>query len=79
MENELQPFRMVEHMGDLDGTLCEMARICRGEGLILISEVHPAMKRLGIQAQWAFSVKRRKYGTCAIFPRFLRGSLWGRV
>jgi len=43
---------VLEHVADLDGTIAELARICRRGGAIIISELHPAMRLLGVQAQF---------------------------
>ncbi len=43
---------VLEHIVDLEGLLGEMARICRVDGFVLISEPHPVMRLLGFQAQF---------------------------
>lgn len=43
---------VLEHVLDLEGALAEMARICRVGGFVLISDLHPAMRLLGIQARF---------------------------
>jgi malonyl-CoA O-methyltransferase len=43
---------VLEHIGELEGVFGEMARICRPEGFVLISDLHPAMRLRGIQAQF---------------------------
>lgn len=42
---------VLEHIVDLESVLGEMARICRVDGFILISDLHPVMRLLGFQAQ----------------------------
>jgi ubiquinone/menaquinone biosynthesis C-methylase UbiE len=43
---------VLEHIGDLEGVFREMARICRPDGFVLTSDLHPAMRLRGIQAQF---------------------------
>lgn len=43
---------VLEHIGELEGVFGEMARICRPDGFVLISDLHPAMRLRGIQAQF---------------------------
>jgi ubiquinone/menaquinone biosynthesis C-methylase UbiE len=43
---------VLEHVVDLDAAFAEMARICRVGGFVLISDLHPAMRLLGIQASF---------------------------
>jgi ubiquinone/menaquinone biosynthesis C-methylase UbiE len=43
---------VLEHVVDLEGVLGEMARICHPDGFVLISDLHPAMRLRGIQAQF---------------------------
>jgi ubiquinone/menaquinone biosynthesis C-methylase UbiE len=43
---------VLEHVADLEGAFREMARVCRPEGFVLISDLHPAMRLLGVQAQF---------------------------
>jgi ubiquinone/menaquinone biosynthesis C-methylase UbiE len=43
---------VLEHIGDLEGIFGEMARICRPDGFVLISDLHPAMQLRGTQAQF---------------------------
>ena len=43
---------VLDHVADLPRLLAEMARLCRPEGFILISVMHPAMMLLGIQARF---------------------------
>lgn len=43
---------VLEHIVDLEGVLYEMARICHPAGFVLISDLHPAMRLRGIQAQF---------------------------
>lgn len=43
---------VLDHIVDLERVLREMARICRADGFILLSVMHPAMMLLGIQAQF---------------------------
>jgi ubiquinone/menaquinone biosynthesis C-methylase UbiE len=44
---------VLEHIVDLESVLGEMARICQPDGFVLISDLHPAMRLRGIQAQFA--------------------------
>lgn len=37
---------------DLEGVLREMARICHADGFVLLSDLHPATRLRGIQAQF---------------------------
>jgi ubiquinone/menaquinone biosynthesis C-methylase UbiE len=43
---------VLEHIVDLDGVLSEMAWICHPDGFVLLSDLHPAMRLRGIQAQF---------------------------
>jgi ubiquinone/menaquinone biosynthesis C-methylase UbiE len=43
---------VLEHVGDLSGVVSEMARICRVGGAVCLSDLHPAMGLLGLQAQF---------------------------
>jgi ubiquinone/menaquinone biosynthesis C-methylase UbiE len=43
---------VLEHIGDLAGVLGEMARICRVDSFVRLSNLHPAMGFLGRQAQF---------------------------
>jgi 2-polyprenyl-3-methyl-5-hydroxy-6-metoxy-1,4-benzoquinol methylase len=43
---------VLEHVDDLAGMLREMARICRVGGAVCLSDLHPAMGLLGLQAQF---------------------------
>jgi ubiquinone/menaquinone biosynthesis C-methylase UbiE len=51
---------VLEHIGDLAGVLGEMARICRVGGSICLSDLHPAMGLLGLQAQFTDPATGRK-------------------
>jgi SAM-dependent methyltransferase len=51
---------VLDHIVDLEGLLCEMARICHADGVVLISVMHPAMMLLGIQAQFTDPATGRK-------------------
>jgi ubiquinone/menaquinone biosynthesis C-methylase UbiE len=51
---------MLEHMRDLESALREMARICRSDGFILLSDLHPAMWLFGIQVQFTDPVTGRQ-------------------
>lgn len=43
---------VLEHVVDLDGAFGEMARICRVGGFVLVSDLHPTMRLLGVQANF---------------------------
>jgi 2-polyprenyl-3-methyl-5-hydroxy-6-metoxy-1,4-benzoquinol methylase len=43
---------VVDHIADLEGLFRELRRLCRSDGLIVISTVHPAMLLLGVQARF---------------------------
>jgi ubiquinone/menaquinone biosynthesis C-methylase UbiE len=43
---------VLDHIFDLDGLFGEMARICRADGFVLASAMHPAMMLRGIQARF---------------------------
>lgn len=43
---------VLEHVAELGPVLSEMKRVCRPEGFIVISDLHPAMGLLGIQARF---------------------------
>ena len=44
---------VLDHVSELDHLFGEMKRICRPDGFVLISSMHPAMMLLGIQARFA--------------------------
>jgi malonyl-CoA O-methyltransferase len=43
---------VLEHVVDLEPLMREAARVCRADGRILVSELHPAMRLLDVQAQF---------------------------
>jgi ubiquinone/menaquinone biosynthesis C-methylase UbiE len=43
---------VLEHIVDLEDVLGEMGRICHPDGFVLLSDLHPAMRLRGIQAQF---------------------------
>jgi len=43
---------VVDHIADLEGFFGELGRICRPDGSILISVMHPAMMLRGVQARF---------------------------
>ncbi len=43
---------VLEHLPNLEPVFREMGRLCRGAGAIVISDMHPAMMLLGIQARF---------------------------
>lgn len=43
---------VLDHIVNLDGLFFEMARICRNNGFVLISVMHPAIMLRGVQAQF---------------------------
>jgi ubiquinone/menaquinone biosynthesis C-methylase UbiE len=51
---------VLEHIADLDRIIGEMARICRPEGRILLSDLHPAMRLWNVQAQFTDPASGRK-------------------
>jgi malonyl-CoA O-methyltransferase len=51
---------VLEHIDDLQRVMAEMARICRADGRIVISELHPAMRLLDVQAQFTDPATGRK-------------------
>jgi ubiquinone/menaquinone biosynthesis C-methylase UbiE len=51
---------VLEHVVDLGAAFAEMARICRAGGFVLISDLHPAMRLLGIQANFTDPTTGRK-------------------
>jgi SAM-dependent methyltransferase len=51
---------VLDHIVDLRGVMCEIARICRADGFILLSVMHPAMMLRGIQAQFRDPATGRK-------------------
>ena len=54
------------HIGDLAGMLYEMARICRVGGFVCLSGFHPAMKLLGLQAQFTDPATGRKMSPASV-------------
>jgi malonyl-CoA O-methyltransferase len=51
---------VLEHIGDLAGMLGEMGRICRVGGFVCLSDAHPALGLLGLQAQFTDPATGRK-------------------
>ena len=43
---------VLDHIAELDALLREMGRICRANGIIVVSVIHPAMMLRGIQARF---------------------------
>ena len=43
---------VLEHVAELGPVFSEMKRVCRPEGFIVISDLHPAMGLLGLQARF---------------------------
>lgn len=43
---------VVDHIADLQGLFSEMGRVCRSQGKIVISVMHPAMMLRGVQARF---------------------------
>src|SRR5215470_17583455 len=50
--------RLVRH--DLASAFAEMSRVCRAGGFVLVSDLHPAMRLLGTQAQFTDPATGRK-------------------
>ena len=51
---------VLEHVPDLASAFAEMSRICRAGGFVLVSDLHPAMRLLGTQAQFTDPATGRK-------------------
>ncbi|HVP12638.1 MAG TPA: class I SAM-dependent methyltransferase [Phycisphaerae bacterium] len=51
---------VIDHIANLDGLFREMGRICRPDGFILVSSMHPAMMLRGIQARFTDPVTGRE-------------------
>jgi ubiquinone/menaquinone biosynthesis C-methylase UbiE len=43
---------VLDHIADVDAFFCELGRLCRTDGWIVISVMHPAMMLRGIQARF---------------------------
>ncbi|MGO9451651.1 MAG: class I SAM-dependent methyltransferase [Candidatus Binataceae bacterium] len=43
---------VAEHVPDLDAYLAELARVCRRDGFIIVTNVHPAMNLKGVRARF---------------------------
>ena len=43
---------VVDHVSDLKGFFAELSRVCRDDGFIVISVMHPAMTLKGVQARF---------------------------
>ena len=43
---------VLEHIRDVDALFAEFARICRPDGFVLVSAMHPAMMLRGVQARF---------------------------
>jgi len=51
---------VLEHVADLASAFAEMSRVCRAGGFVLVSDLHPAMRLLGTQAQFTDPATGRK-------------------
>ena len=51
---------VLEHVADLASAFAEMSRISRAGGFVLVSDLHPAMRLLGTQAQFTDPATGRK-------------------
>ena len=51
---------VLDHISNLVGFFREMARICKTDGFVLISVMHPAMMLRGVEAQFTDPVTGRK-------------------
>jgi len=43
---------VIDHIADLDGLFREMSRVCRPDGFVVVSVMHPAMMLRGVQARF---------------------------
>src|SRR5207249_1549358 len=43
---------VIDHIADLDGLSREMRRVCRPDGFVVVSVMHPAMMLRGVQARF---------------------------
>ena len=43
---------VIDHMSNLGGLFCEMHRVCRSSGFVVVSVMHPAMMLRGVQARF---------------------------
>lgn len=43
---------VIDHVGDLEAFLAELRRVCRPDGFVLLSVLHPAMLLRGVQARF---------------------------
>jgi ubiquinone/menaquinone biosynthesis C-methylase UbiE len=43
---------VLDHVPDVAGFFCEMARVCRGDGGVVVTAIHPAMMLQGVQARF---------------------------
>jgi ubiquinone/menaquinone biosynthesis C-methylase UbiE len=51
---------VLAHVADLHGAMAELARICRPDGYVVLSDLHPAMQLRDIQAQFTDPLTGRK-------------------
>jgi len=51
---------VLEHVVDLDAVLRELGRVCKREGWIVVSELHPAMALRGVQARFVDPASARE-------------------
>ena len=42
---------VIDHIANLEGLFREMKRICKPDGFVLVSVMHPAMMLRGVQAR----------------------------
>ncbi len=43
---------VIDHIADLNGLFREMSRVCRPDGFVIVSVMHPAMMLRGVQARF---------------------------
>lgn len=53
---------VLDHISNADGFLAELGRICRRDGLVCLSVMHPAMMLRGVQARFTDPATGRKIG-----------------
>lgn len=52
---------VLDHIIGLEELFCEFRRVCRGDGFIVVSVVHPAMNLRGVQARFIDPVSGRRF------------------
>src|SRR5207249_12248855 len=61
---------VLDHISDLAGVFSEMRRVCRPDGSVVVSIMHPAMMLKGVQARFTDPRTRSEEHTSELQSRF---------